>query len=72
MKHGPTFLWDNARFAEVIPYVDSAINRWHADHEDIEDEMGIVTPQEDVHHEYDETITHGHDRLTHWHLMRMM
>ncbi len=61
------FMFKGPREAsEMGQFLESAINRWHHDHEDIEDEMGIVWPQEDVPHVRHDEEPEDHEHLYHF------
>lgn len=58
MKYGPL---------EQFPPRDSNIKRWVVDHEDLEEELGIVTPQEDLpHHLHEEDEEEETELLYHF------
>jgi hypothetical protein len=50
MKYGPFDYGNRGEIEEVFPVIDSQIKRWVKDHEEMEEEIGIVSPQEDVPH----------------------
>ena len=71
MKHSPFCTWKSGDLICAVPFFDSAIHQWNCEYEDLDDEIGFISPQEHINsHEEDDLEEERH--FGHFSVIRTM